>query len=250
LISVESIIAYVKISTIREVKCVMARLPIPGQDNGTWGHVLNEFLSTIHKTDGSLKDGVVSHAHLSEELSDKVNAIAAGGATNLSVSSTATTVTVASDTGTDATLPAATTSAAGVMTASDKTKLDGIATGAQVNAVTSVAGKTGAVTLTKNDVGLSDIDNTSDANKPVSTATQAVLNTKASTSHVHSATDISSGVLEATRIPDLSDTYARFNVYNGGSYPSRPAVTGLVIFIGPTDPAEAMLTGDVWIQTA
>lgn len=36
--------------------------------------------------------------------------------------------------------------------------------------VSSVAGRTGAVTLTKTDVGLANVDNTSDANKPVSTA--------------------------------------------------------------------------------
>lgn len=36
--------------------------------------------------------------------------------------------------------------------------------------VTSVAGRTGAVTLTKTDVGLSNVDNTSDTAKPVSTA--------------------------------------------------------------------------------
>ena len=36
--------------------------------------------------------------------------------------------------------------------------------------VSSVAGRTGVVVLTKNDVGLSNVDNTSDADKPVSTA--------------------------------------------------------------------------------
>lgn len=44
--------------------------------------------------------------------------------------------------------------------------------------VTSVAGKTGAVTLAKGDVGLGNVDNTSDANKPISNATQAALNGK------------------------------------------------------------------------
>lgn len=44
--------------------------------------------------------------------------------------------------------------------------------------VQSVASKTGAVVLTKSDVGLSNVDNTSDANKPVSTATQTALNSK------------------------------------------------------------------------
>ncbi len=56
-----------------------------------------------------------------------------------------------------------------------KKKLAGIEAGAQVNTVTSVAGKTGAVTLAKADVGLGNVDNTSDVNKPISTATQAAL---------------------------------------------------------------------------
>ena len=47
------------------------------------------------------------------------------------------------------------------------------------DAVATVAGRTGNVVLTKNDVGLSNVDNTSDVNKPVSTATQTALNLKA-----------------------------------------------------------------------
>jgi hypothetical protein len=45
------------------------------------------------------------------------------------------------------------------------------------DAVLSVAGKTGAVTLAKADVGLSNVDNTSDANKPVSTAQATAIAT-------------------------------------------------------------------------
>ena len=45
--------------------------------------------------------------------------------------------------------------------------------------VQSVAGRAGAVTLAKADVGLGNVDNTSDANKPVSTAQQTALNLKA-----------------------------------------------------------------------
>ena len=45
--------------------------------------------------------------------------------------------------------------------------------------VSSVAGKTGAVTLSSADVGLGNVDDTSDANKPISTATQNALNDKA-----------------------------------------------------------------------
>lgn len=45
--------------------------------------------------------------------------------------------------------------------------------------VTSVAGKTGVVTLVKGDVGLGNVDNTADTAKPVSTAQQTALNLKA-----------------------------------------------------------------------
>ena len=58
---------------------------------------------------------------------------------------------------------AATTAANGFMSSEDKSKLNGIQTGAQVNTVTSVATKTGAVTLDKDDVGLGDVDNVKQA---------------------------------------------------------------------------------------
>lgn len=57
--------------------------------------------------------------------------------------------------------------------------------------VTSVAGKQGVVSLVKADVGLSSVDNTSDANKPVSTAQAAAIGAKA-------AKDLSDAVFPAT----------------------------------------------------
>ena len=47
------------------------------------------------------------------------------------------------------------------------------------SSVLSVNSYTGTVVLTKSDIGLSNVDNTSDVNKPVSTATQTALNLKA-----------------------------------------------------------------------
>ena len=41
----------------------MARLPVPGSDDDTWGNILNDFLGTEHNADGSLKirnDGTVA----------------------------------------------------------------------------------------------------------------------------------------------------------------------------------------------
>ncbi len=37
----------------------MARLPIPGQDAGTWGEILNDYLSQAHNANGSLKTAAV-----------------------------------------------------------------------------------------------------------------------------------------------------------------------------------------------
>ncbi len=51
-------------------------------------------------------------------------------------------------------------------------------------AVDSVNGKTGVVTISKADVGLSAVDNTSDADKPVSTATATALANKVNSSLV------------------------------------------------------------------
>lgn len=51
-------------------------------------------------------------------------------------------------------------------------------TGGGSGAVSSVNGKTGAVVIDKSDVGLGNVDNTSDANKPISTATQTALDGK------------------------------------------------------------------------
>jgi len=69
--------------------------------------------------------------------------------------------------------------------------------------VTSVASKTGAVTLAKGDVGLSNCDDTSDANKPVSSATQTALNAKA---------DLIAGKLNASQLPDLAISEYKGNV--------------------------------------
>lgn len=71
----------------------------------------------------------------------------------------------------------ATAQKSGLMSAEDKTKLDGIASGAQVNAITGIKvgsdtnARTGLVTITKNDLGLGNVDNTPDDEKIVLAAT-------------------------------------------------------------------------------
>lgn len=85
------------------------------------------------------------------------------------------------------TITSATTSQAGLMSSSDKTKLDGLKDQAgitadidavQSNLETHINNKSNPHEVTKDQVGLGNVDNTSDANKPISTATQNALNSK------------------------------------------------------------------------
>jgi microcystin-dependent protein len=69
------------------------------------------------------------------------------------------------------------------------TYLKGAASGQNAAWVATSQVKTD-LALTKSDVALASVDNTSDANKPVSTAQQTALNGKANTSHSHAESDI------------------------------------------------------------
>lgn len=108
------------------------------------------------------------------------------GATNLAVANnTATTLDVTSDTGTDATIPSAKPgTTAGLMTAADKTKLDGVATGATANS---------------SDATLLDRANHT-GTQAISTVTglQIELDNKSNISHTHTASDITDFDTEVT----------------------------------------------------
>jgi hypothetical protein len=69
----------------------MTRLPQPGSDDGTWGDILNQFLSTAHNTDGSLRTSAVSTSGAliaANNLSDLTSVSAAQ--TNLGLGTAAT----------------------------------------------------------------------------------------------------------------------------------------------------------------
>ena len=71
-----------------------------------------------------------------------------------------------------------------LMSADEHTKLNNIEVGAQVNTVTGVKGtneaeyRTGNISISKDNVGLGNVDNTADADKPISTAAQTALDNK------------------------------------------------------------------------
>ena len=142
----------------------------------------------------------------------------------------------------------------GLMSSADKTKLDGIESGAQKNAVTGVKGnfesayRTGNVEITKANIGLGNVDNTSDTNKPISTAVQNALNKKQATmsggtgislngatiNHSNSVTAQTSYVGSATSVPMIK--------YDAQGHITA---TSTATIYPPTTPGSA---GQVWVS--
>lgn len=186
----------------------MPRLPVQGGDDGQWGEILNTFLLASHNSDGSLKSNALSVTSSSITTSNSptdgqvlkyttANDLEWQDAASGSVSSVnAQTGVVVLDA--DDIDDAATTNK--FVTSSDITNLgnlSGTNTGDQdlsglVPKTTQINGNalSADVTLTKSDVGLANVDNTSDVNKPISTATQTALDLKTNdTSAVHKTGD-------------------------------------------------------------
>lgn len=99
--------------------------------------------------------------------------------------------------------------------------------------VTSVNGYAGNIVLTKSDVGLSNVDNTSDLNKVISTATQTALNTKAnSTSPVFTGTvtlpsTTSIGLVDSTEISYLDGVTSGIQVQLNNKQPLDSGLTAI-----------------------
>lgn len=78
--------------------------------------------------------------------------------------------------------------------------------------VDSVNSKTGDVIIAKSDIGLSNVDNTSDKDKPISTATQNALNNKSNSTHKHVISDISDLQTSLDSKSDKTTTYTKTEV--------------------------------------
>lgn len=165
---------------------------MPGADAGQWGDILNDYLAQSHNTNGTLKDNVVT-SNVIAPNSVTSSAIAPNSVTASSLAPNAVNNTVLADGSVTAASLNIATGATGQVLTLDSAVTSGFKWSTPTIPtipVTSVAGRIGDIALTKSDVGLTNVDNTSDANKPVSTATQTALNGKANTSHTHAEGDI------------------------------------------------------------
>jgi hypothetical protein len=81
--------------------------------------------------------------------------------------------------------------------------------GTAAGLVDDLSGVTAPATARSN-LGLGNVDNTSDANKPVSTAQQTALDGKAAASHSHAGTDITSGTVGTARLGSGSASSSTF----------------------------------------
>ena len=232
----------------------MPRLPQPGGDNGNWGVILNDFLAQALKADGSIKDSVVTksaiapnavdstiikdgsvtEANLDASLQIKVNAVAgtpdwstitnkpAVIASGVDQAAARTSIGAGTSSLALAGTGSATTAAKSDHTQAAATISDSTAIGrAILTAVDAAAVKT-SLSLTKNDVGLGNVDNTSDATK--NSAAVTLTNKTLSNPKVNNLLDTNgNSVLYLAPIASAVN-YVQVNNQSTGSAPALTAV--------------------------
>lgn len=216
----------------------MARLPVPGTDDGVWGEILNDYLAQVHDVDGTFKPGIVTTAELADDaittvkLSDTsvtapklaansvgITALNAGAATSgqaLIYDGAGLSWSTITSSGS---VPDATAASKGLVqlagdlggTAAVPTVPE-LANKADTSALTAHATNTNNPHgVTKTQVGLANVDNTTDLAKPISTAQQTALDLKADASALAS-------VATSGSYTDLSGTPSLATVATSGLY--------------------------------
>lgn len=190
-----------------------------------------------------------------------------GSNVTLTADTTNDTVTIAAK---DTTYSAATTTAAGLMSADDKTKLNGIAAGAEVNvqsdwnatsgdafiknkptvpAAVAVKGnaetnyRTGNVNITPANIGLGNVNNTADANKNVASAAKLTTARSLWGQDFNGTGNVSGALTDVGNITSNVAANTDWGIFKLGEPIFRVASAGLVI--SPYDKS----TGFVAIRT-
>ena len=209
----------------------MARLPISGQDSGTWGDILNDFLLQSHDSDGTIKPTAVSAAIGDADASTKGVVQLAG---DLAGTGSTAAAPVISDN-------AVTTSklAAGAVTSAKIA--DDTITNADIN--TSAA-------IDQSKLNLAITDSQVAAGAAIAKSKLAALNiTDADVSAISESkvtnltNDLAGKLAAANNLSDVADAAAaRTNL-------GAAKATGFAnITVGTTPPSSPVI-GDVWIDT-
>lgn len=168
----------------------MPRLPQPGSDNGVWGDILNDYLSQTLNSDGSLKNDSVGAAQLQDSSVTDAKVAPGAAIAQSKIANLATDLAgkaAISHTHTVSQISDSTPTGRSLLTAADAT-----------------AAKT-ALSLTKADVGLGNVDNTSDATKNAATAT---LTNKTMSGSSNTFSSIPGSAIVSTDWNAKADTYA------------------------------------------
>jgi len=116
-------------------------------------------------------------------------------------------------------------------------------------AVSSVQGRTGDVVISKADIGLSLVDNTSDANKPVSSATQTALDNKVTANSAIIAGTATKITYDAKGLVTAGGTLLGTDlpVFSGSLTPGSPGTQGSVPAPNDTDSLKFLRGDGTWV---
>lgn len=146
------------------------------------------------------------------------------------------------------------------LTSDDKTKLDGIEAGAQVNTVTSVNSKTGAVVLTYSDVGAeASFSKNTAFNKNFETSTSNIkmdgtvsvgsLDTLARADHIHPSDTSKVDILTTIAGIDLQDDITKSELLTALNVADGANVTSISGSGTPTTSTAADYIGQIYLDT-